>query len=437
MTKHLSPEEILALREKFLLPGTATYYEKPLHIVKGEMQFVYDHTGKRYLDAFSAVVTISAGHCHPDILKKTIAQSAELQHITSLYLTEPVVRAAEKLATIAKDANPKLQKCFFTNSGTEANELMGILAKAYTKSHEFIALYHSFHGRTLFSMGLTGQSTWRHSMPYSYGAKLVPSAYCYQCPLKLDYPACKTACADQVEDAVKYSTAGKIAAFIAEPIQGNGGVIDPPKDYFPKVYDIVKKYGGLYVSDEVQTGFGRTGGKWFGIEQWGVEPDIITMAKGLGNGAPAGGVVTTSEVAEPMRQLSHFSTYGGNPVTTTQVLATIETIEARGYKENAAVVGGYLKEKLVELKVKHPIVGDVRGKGLMLGVEFVKNRETREPAAKETARIMEACKDRGVLVGKGAQAGNVIRIKPPLCVTKDDAGTIVDALDGAIKEATK
>lgn len=424
--KRLSVEEIKEKREEFLIPAYSTYFKKPVHIVRGEMQYLYDSEGKKYLDAFGAVVTISVGHCHPDIIPQVQKQTATLQHITSLYYTESLVKLAEKLASIMPGA---LQKSFFTNSGTEATEMAGLIAKNYTKRHEFISLHHSFHGRTLMSMALSGQSLWRHSVPYVFGVNHAPAAYCYRCPMGLKYPSCDLRCAHTVEEIIKYSTSGKIAGMIAEPIMGLGGVITPPREYFKIVQEIVRKYGGLMIIDEIQTGFGRTGEKWFGIEQWDVVPDIINTAKGLGNGVPIGGVTTTSEIAEAHRNLIHFSTFGGNPVSTTQARLVIETIEKHNYRKNAKVVGNYLKEKFIELQHKHKIIGDVRGMGLMLGIELVRDRETKKPAAQEMIALMELCKERGLFIGKGAMAGNVIRIKPPLCITRDDADFIVNILD--------
>ncbi|MCX6349632.1 MAG: aspartate aminotransferase family protein [Candidatus Aureabacteria bacterium] len=426
MDKRLSVKQIAEKREKFLMPAYLTYYSSPIHLVKGEMQYVYDDQGKKYLDGFSAVVTISVGHCHPDIVPEVQKQNAVLQHATTLYYTEAPVRLAEKLASITPG---NLQKSFFTNSGTEATEFAAVIAKNFTKRHEFLALRHSFHGRTVMSMALSGQSLWRHSVPFVFGVSHVAPAYCYRCPFGLSYPSCAMKCAYEVEEVIKYSTSGKIAALFAEPIMGFGGVITPPPEYFEIVAGIVRKYGGLLIIDEVQTGFGRTGGKWFGIEQWGVVPDVITMAKGMGNGIPIGGVITTPEIAESHRGLIHFSTFGGNPVSTTQARLVIETIEKRNYLENITVVGDYLKKKLAALGEKHPMIGEVRGMGLMLGVELVRDRKTKEPAAKETVAIMELCKDRGLLIGKGAMAGNVVRIKPPYCITKDDADFICATLD--------
>lgn len=424
--KKLTVEEIGKMRAEYLLPSTMTYYKKPINLVKGEMQYVYDDEGKRYLDVFSAVVTISVGHCHPDIISKVKKQVETLQHMTTLYYHPIIVKYAKKLADVSPG---ELKVSFFTNSGCEANELTALLCKNFTGNQEFISLRHSFHGRTLMAMSLTGQSLWRHSLPYVFGIHQAPAGYCYRCPYNLKYPECDLVCAREVEEIIKYSTSGHIAGFFAEPIQGFGGVIDPPKEYFKIIYDIVKKYGGLFVVDEVQTGFGRTGDKFFGIEHWGVIPDIITMAKGMGNGIPLGGLITTKEIAESMRGKVHFNTYGGNPVSMVQGLGVLEVLEKYNYAHNAKVLGDYLKEKLLELMEKHPLIGDVRGKGLMLGAELVKDRETKEPAAQEMLECMELCKERGLLIGKGAMTGNVIRIKPPLCLNRDDADFIIKVLD--------
>ncbi|MCS7184956.1 MAG: aspartate aminotransferase family protein, partial [bacterium] len=400
-------------------------------------QYVYDENGKKYLDAFSAVVTISVGHCHPDILPKLKKQIEELQHMTTLYLHPNIALYAKKLVEKAKEANPELEVCFFTNSGCEANELAAILAKNYTGRSEFIALRHSFHGRTLMAMSMTGQSVWRHSTPYVFGVYHAPANYTYRRPDGVSPKDYALWCANEVEEIIKYSTSGKIAGFIAEPISGFGGVIDPEPEYFPRVYEIVKKYGGVYITDEVQTGFGRTGDKFFGISHWGVKPDIVTMAKGIGNGIPLGGVITTREIAESMRGKVHFNTYGGNPVSMAAGLGVLEVLEKYNYPHNAKVVGDYLKSKLIKLMDKHPLIGDVRGKGLMLGIELVKNRKTKEVAPEETLKVMEYAKDMGLLVGKGAMAGNVIRIKPPLCITIEDADFIYNVLDEAIGKVEK
>ncbi|MCX6356637.1 MAG: aspartate aminotransferase family protein [Candidatus Aureabacteria bacterium] len=427
--KKLSAAEIKKLREEYLLPSTMTYFSSPLTIVRGEMQYVFDDGGKKYLDAFGAVVTISVGHCHPDIIPAVVEQVKTLQHMTTLYFHPTIAIYAQKLAGVM----PKgLKVSFFTNSGCEANELAAILAKNHTGQSEFLALRHSFHGRTLMAMSLTGQSAWRHSLPYVFGVSHVPAGYCYRCPYRITYPSCDLVCARQAEEIIKYSTSGKIAGFIAEPIQGFGGVVCPPKEYFGIVYEIVRKYGGLCIADEVQTGFGRTGDRMWGIEQWGCVPDIIAMAKGIGNGVPLGAVTTTRAIAESMRGKVHFNTYGGNPVSMTQGLGVLEVIEKYNYAHNAKVMGNALIKGLKALQEKHRLIGEVRGMGLMLGVELVRDRATKEPAPKETLKIMDLCKERGVLLGKGAMAGNVIRIKPPLCITGADVDHILKALDESL-----
>ncbi|MBI2069154.1 MAG: aspartate aminotransferase family protein [Elusimicrobia bacterium] len=434
LTQGLTGDQILELRKKHILPSTVAYYSKPLQIVKGQGQYVFDETGKKYIDGFAGVVTISIGHCHPQWVKAIQKQAAELYHTTTLYLHPSLVQFAQKLVKKAQAANPELEVCFFTNAGCEANELAAIIAKNYTQRQEFIALRHSFHGRTIMAMSFTGQSIWRHSMPYVFGVYHAPANYTYRRPEGTTAKQYAELCVRELEETIKYSTSGKIAAFLAEPISGFGGVIDPEPDYFPKAYEIVKKYGGLFISDEVQTGVGRTGKKFLGIEQWGVRPDIVTMAKGLGNGYPLGAVITTKEVAKAMEGKVHFNTFGGSPVAMAAGSAVLDVLDKEKLPENAAAVGAYLKTKLEAFKEKSPWVGDVRGKGLMLGVELVKDKKSKEPAAQELLKVMELAKERGVLLGKGGMAANVIRIKPPLCVTKNDADTIVAVLEESLNK---
>jgi alanine-glyoxylate transaminase/(R)-3-amino-2-methylpropionate-pyruvate transaminase len=428
----LTPDEIGRLRKEHLLPSTMTYYSKPVNILRGSMQYVYDETGRKYLDAFSAVVTISVGHCHPDVIAPVVRQVQTLQHMTTLYYHPRIVTYARKMSEAAAGANPALKNCFFTNSGSEATELAALLAKNYTHTSEFIAVRHSFHGRTLMAMTLTGQSLWRHSLPYVFGVHHAPAGYTYRKPAGMTDDQFGEFCADQVEEIIKYQTCGKLAAFIAEPIQGFGGVITPPKNYFPRIYDVVKKYGGLFIADEVQTGFGRTGDKFFGIEHWGVKPDIITMAKGIGNGVPLGGVITTPEIAHSMDGKVHFNTYGGNPVSMTQGEAVLDVIKKYDYATNARVLGAHIVAGVNELQKKHPGIAEIRGMGLMLGIEIVKDPKTKEPDPQRVLRILDEARDAGVLLGKGGMAGNVIRVKPPLCSTIEDGDTILNVLDAAL-----
>jgi alanine-glyoxylate transaminase/(R)-3-amino-2-methylpropionate-pyruvate transaminase len=235
---------------------------------------------------------------------------------------------------------------------------------------------------------------------------------------------------------IRYETSGEVAGFIAEPIQGVGGVVMPPREYFEIVYEIVRQHGGLCIADEVQTGFGRTGAAFWGFENWGVTPDLVTMAKGIGNGAPLGACVTRPEIARVMTHRIHFNTFGGNPISMTQGLATLEVIDSEGIQQNALSVGAHLKDRLLALQERRPMIGEVRGMGLMLGVELVRDRRSKEPAAAETAEVLELCKERGLLIGKGGLAGNTLRIKPPMCLNRDDADFLVDCLDEVLTEVS-
>jgi 4-aminobutyrate aminotransferase len=296
-----------------------------------------------------------------------------------------------------------------------------------------VALRHAYAGSSSIAKAVTAHAPYRKSGVISVGISHAVNAYCYRCPLHLTYPSCEVACANDVENLIQTGTSGNIAAFIAEPIQGVGGFITPPKEYFKIVFKIVKKYGGLFISDEVQTGWGRTGKKWFGIEQWEVTPDILTSAKGLGNGVPIGLTVTTPEIASSFQGLN-ISTFGGNPVTSVAAKATIDFIEEENLLENAHAVGSYFRGKLEELQAKHALIGEVRGMGLMQALELVKDRKTKEPASEATAQLMERARDNGLLIGKGGLYGNVIRLSPMLNISKADVDEGVRLLDKAFSE---
>ena len=424
----MNTQDILKKHEQYVFPSVLTYYEEPLPFERGEGQYLYGVDGERYLDFFAGILVVSVGHCHPKVTERICQQVRTLQHTSTLYPHANMVNLAEKFAQIAPG---KLQKSFFTNSGTEANETAIMLAKAYTDAQEVIALRHGYSGRSALSMALTGHANWRIGGTQILGIKHAHNAYCYRCPFHREYPDCDLECAYDVEELIQTTTSGRVAALIAEPIQGVGGFITPPPEYFPIVVDIVRQYGGIFICDEVQTGFGRTGEKWFGIEHWGVEPDIITCAKGIANGAPMGATVATAEVADSFEGLT-IATFGGNPVSCAAALATIEVIEEENLASNAQVVGSYLREKLEELKEKYPLVGDVRGMGLMQGVELV--RENKEPARQEILQVFEAARRRGLLIGKGGLYGNVIRIAPPLNIAKADVDEAVHILDEAFAE---
>ena len=398
------------------------------------MQYVWDEQGKRYLDGFAGIVTVSVGHCHPYVVEKVRQQVGKLQHATTIYLHPTIGLFGQKLAE-HMPAESGLTVSYFTNSGSEANELATLMAREHTGRSEIISLRNSYHGGTQGTMALTAVGTWKFGSNPPSAVKHAVPGYCYRCPFGLTYPSCDLRCARDVEAVIRQETSGAPACFIGEPIQGVGGVVTPPPEYFSIVYDLVRKHGGLCIADEVQTGFGRTGDHFWGFENWGVTPDLVTMAKGIGNGAPLGACVTRPEIAQTMSRRIHFNTFGGNPISMTQGLATLEVIDQENIQENARVVGGHLKNRLCALQDRQPLIGEVRGLGLMLGVELVKNRETKEPATTEAADVLERCKDRGLLLGKGGLAGNVLRIKPPMCLTKDDANFLVDCLDEVLSLA--
>src|SRR5271163_4672896 len=420
--------QTLALRQQYLSPGLIRYYKDPLMIVEGHMQYVWDETGRRYLDAFAGIVTISVGHCHPHVVEAVRKQVATLQHTTTIYL-HPTVGLFAKNLVDHMPAGSNLSNCYFTNSGSEANELALLAGREFTKNADVVSLRNSYHGGTGATMNLTAHGNWKFKSNPGATVKNATPGYCYRCPYGLTYPSCDLKCARDVESLIRYETSGNPACFIAAPIQGVGGVVTPPPEYFQIVYDIVRRHGGLCIADEVQTGLGRTGTHFWGFENWGVTPDLVTMAKGIGNGVPLGACVTRPEIARVMKNRVHFNTFGGNPISMTQGLATLEVIDSEGIQQNALVVGAHLKNRLLELQQRQPMIGEVRGMGLMLGVELVRDRQSKEPAKAETADLLELCKERGLLIGKGGLAGNTLRIKPPMCLTRDDADFLVDCID--------
>lgn len=411
--------------KEFLFPAVATYYQEPLALVRGEGEYVWDDQGREYLDCFGGVLTVSIGHANPRVNGAWKEQVDKIAHTSTLYANGPQGDLAEKLAEISPG---RLKKSFFTNSGTEADDTAILAAKLATGNNEVIALRHSYAGRSATALSTIGHHTWKPIASQVAGIVHAVAPYCYRCPFKLEYPSCGVACADDVEELIKTTTTGKVAGMIAETILGVGGFIIPPKEYFPRVAEIVRRHGGLFISDEVQAAWGRTGDKWFGIEHWGVEPDIITSAKGMGNGVPIGWTIATPEVADAFPGLT-FSTFGGNPVSSAVGLAVIKVIEEDGLRTNARVVGDYFKLRLLELQEKHAMIGDVRGMGLMLGIELVKDRNTKEPNPEAVLKVFEETKRRGVLIGKGGLYGNVIRTGLMLNTTTETVDRLVEALD--------
>ena len=423
----MTKQEILLAQKEFLFPAVFHYFKEPVVVTRAKDQYGWDADGNEYLDFFGGIVTVSVGHCNSAVNAKVKQQMDTLEHVSTVFLNEPQVLLAQKLAQIAP---APLQKSFFTNSGTEANETAILAARCYTGSTEIIALRHSYHGRSAGMMGLTGQSTWKIGPPQP-GVVHAVNAYCYRCPFGLEYPSCEVKCAQDMEQVIRTSTSGRVAALIAEPIQGVGGFITPPKEYFKIVTDIVRNYGGLFIADEVQTAWGRTGSKWFGIEHWGVQPDIITSAKGLGNGMPIGVTIARPEVADAMKGVT-ISTFGGNPVVTTAAKAVIDYIEEQNILTNTEETGAYLKGKLLELQEKHRLIGDVRGMGLLLALELVEDRVTKAPATAATLRLMEAARENRIMVGRGGLYGNVLRLSPPMNIGRGDVDEFAKRLDASL-----
>src|SRR6266446_5544840 len=423
-----SADQVLALRKQFLNPGIFLYYKKPLMLVEGHMQYIWDDTGKRYLDGLGGIVTISVGHCHPHVVEAARRQNETLQHSTTIYLHPNIAEFAEKLASKMPG---DLKVCYFVNSGSEDNDLALLMARAYTGNYDVIALRNSYHGGNVSGMGMTAHSTWKFNVPHSFGVHraLVPDPY--PGPHGRNEPDAGKKYAADVKQLIDFATPGQVAGFIAESIQGVGGVVVFPDGYLKHVYEHIRAAGGVCIADEVQAGFGRTGTHFWGFETQGVVPEIVTMAKGIGNGCPLAAVVTTPQIAGVLAKRIHFNTFGGNPVVCAMGKAVLEVIEREKLQENSLKMGTYVLAGFEKLKEKHPVIGDVRGKGLMLGIELVKDRTTKEPAKAECAEILELTRELGLLVGKGGYWGQTIRIKPSLCLTMADANFLLEVLDAA------
>lgn len=424
-----SKAEVLELRKRYLSPSLLTYYRDPIMIVEGKMQYVWDETGKRYLDGIAGIATISAGHGHPEVLAVAREQLETLQHATTIYLHPALAQFGKELADTLPEG---LDVCYFLNSGSEANELAMTMARAHTGNWDIIALRNAYHGISPTAMGLTAHSTWKQTVPHGFGVHHAILPDRFRGPHGYDDPEAGRKYAADVADLAQFGTNGKLAAFICEPIQGVGGAVEMPPGYLEAVYAIVRARGGLCIADEVQTGFARTGQAFWGFEYQGVVPDMVTMAKGIGNGAPLSCLATTKEIAASLTGRVHFNTFAGNPVSAAQGLASLRVLEKNDYLGHVRKVGDRLHAGLNRLAEKHALIGDVRGKGLMTGVELVEDRETKKPASAACAEVVERCKDHGLLLGKGGFFGNTLRIKPPLCIEEADIDFIVDLLDHVI-----
>lgn len=424
-----SAAEVLALRRQYLNPGIIHYYQHPIMIVEGRMQFVWDEKGRRYLDGIGGIVTVSVGHCHPHVVAAANRQNETLQHATTLYLHPNVAQFAEKLASKLPG---DLKVCYFVNSGSEANDLALLMARLYTGNYDVVALRNAYHGGNASGMGVTANHNWKFNTPHSFGVHHTLAPYPYRGVYGYDDPDAGRKYADDVRQVIEYTTPGKVAAFIAESIQGVGGFVEFPPGYLQHAYAHVRAAGGVCIADEVQTGFGRLGSHFWGFETQGVVPDIVTMAKGIGNGAALGAVVTTPKIAAMLTQKTHFNTFGGNPVASAIGKAVLEVIERENLPANCRQLGEHLLGGFNRLKTKYPVIGDVRGRGLMLGLEFVKDRATKEPAREICAQVVENARELGLLLGKGGLWGQTIRFAPPMCLTRADADFVLAVLDEAL-----
>ncbi|MCA9741212.1 MAG: aspartate aminotransferase family protein [Deferribacteres bacterium] len=431
----MTNRQISEKHKKHLFPAVKNYYEQPIALTDGKGSTVRDADGNEYLDFFGGILTVSVGHANEEVNQAVVAQVNRLSHVSTLYPTLPMVELAEKLAQLTPG---KLDKCFFTASGTEADEAAVMMAQTYTGNPELIALRHGYSGRSLLAQSLTAHASWRAVPTQVPSIKHALSPYCYRCPLKLRYPSCGVQCANDVEELIQTTTIGKVAGMLVEPIQGVGGFITPPKEYFAIVADIVRKHGGVFISDEVQTGFGRTGKTW-GIEQYDVEPDMMTMAKGIANGLPLGALVTTTDIAASLTK-NTISTFGGNPVSCAAANATIDIIRRDKLADNAQHMGEILRDGLQTLQRKYPdIVGDVRGMGLIQAIEFVvdETAQNRTPNPELTSQFMEETKKRRLLVGRGGLHANAIRIAPALNISEDAVREAIRVFDESLAAIVK
>ena len=426
-------EEVLQQRTQHLSAGQYHFYKKPLMLVEASMQYCFDDKGKVYVDGYSNVCHV--GHCHPHFV--TSCQLAMSNIISNTrYLHPTIGKYAEKLKAKLPSS---LSVCYFVNSGSEANDLAMRLSRVHTKRHGVVCLEHAYHGTTASCTGVStslSTGTTKGTVDYQYCARDIhtvglPDVY----RGKHRGPDAGKKYAEQVLEVCQRQ--GDIAAFIHESVQGVGGQIVYPKDYLKRVYDHVHAEGGVIIADEVQTGFGRTGTHFWAFEAQGVVPDIVVMGKPIGNGFPLGAVVCTREIARSFDGVQYFNTNGGNPVACAAGLAVLEIIDRDGLQTNAHLVSQILMKGLQELKRKHAMIGDVRGVGLFVGIELIKDSKTLEPAARETAEVMERCRHFGLLVGKGGYLNNVIRMKPPLCFNKDDAEFAIRTLDVVIGEVER
>lgn len=426
--------------ERYVTTRMVSHLE-PIVVDRAEGAVLKTPDGKEFIDCFAGIAVVNAGHVHPKVAAAAKAQIDRLVHACSyIYYVPSVADLAEVLARITPGA---LQKTFFVNSGAEAIEGALRLAKVATGKREVVALQLAFHGRTYAALSVTGNMMRKtRGGPYMGGVAFAPAPYCYRCPLRLEPATCGLACADAVEDTIRTQTSGDVAAFVVEPVLGEGGIIPLPDGYLARVREILDRYGVLLIVDEVQTGFGRTG-RMFGVEHQRnaegrvVEPQLMAMAKGIADGFPLGAFIAPGAIADSFQPGEHLSTFGGNPVSCAAAIANIDVLESEHLVERSAELGAWALVELWKFAEREPLIGDVRGQGLMIGIELVRDRRTREPAATEAAAIRDHCREAGVLIGVGGPHGNVLRIQPPLVITVEQLTHSLEVVSDALAAVSR
>ncbi|MGD2101201.1 MAG: aspartate aminotransferase family protein [Acidimicrobiia bacterium] len=408
----------------------ALYYSDPISLVDGEGRRVVDAEGNEYLDFFGGILTTMSGYKVPEVVAAIKAQADKMLHTSTLYLIEPQIELAEKIAELSGIPDAKV---FFANSGTEANDVALMLATQYRSSNQIVALRGSYHGKSHSTVGITGQKSWSATSLSPFSVTYVHGGYKLRSPFgHLPDDEFVAACVGDLREMLEIATAGDVAAMIAEPIQGVGGFVTPPDGFLGAMKEVLDERGILFISDEVQTGWGRTGEHFWGYQAHGITPDVITFAKGLGNGLATAGVVARAEVMDCL-QANSISTFGGNPLATAGALANLNYVLEHDLQTNALKVGNRLKNGIHHIADEVPEIVEVRGKGLMIGVEF--GRADGSPNAGLTATVMEEAKSEGLLIGKGGLYGNTLRVAPPLSITEEEADEGLEKLKTAIERA--
>ncbi|XP_004453396.2 alanine--glyoxylate aminotransferase 2, mitochondrial [Dasypus novemcinctus] len=448
-SQSLSYNRVLEIHKQHLSPVATAYFQKPLLLHQGHMEWLFDSEGNRYLDFYSGVVTVSVGHCHPKVNAVAQKQLGLLWHTSALFFHPPIHEYAEKLSTLLPEP---LKVIFLTNSGSEANDLAMLMARAHTNSTDIISFRGAYHGCSPYTLGLTNVASYKTKLPTGLSCKatMCPDVFrgpwggshCRDSPVQTvrkcscapDSCQAKDQYVEQFKDTLNTTVAKSIAGFFAEPIQGVNGVVQYPKGFLKEAFELVRERGGVCIADEVQTGFGRMGSHFWGFQTHDVLPDIVTMAKGIGNGFPMAAVVTTPEIAKSLaKHLFHFNTFGGGPLACAIGSAVLGVIKENCLQENSQEVGTYMLLKLAKLRDEFEIVGDVRGKGLMIGIEMVKDKTSRQPLPlEEINQIHEDCKDMGLLIGRGGIFYQTFRIAPPMCITKPEVDFAVEVLHSAL-----